>query len=91
MAKKLKGSEFRVFRCLIGEHQIERFEDICVELTHRPALASDEVAEALASLRHSGYAEEFKPGHWRYTQNGYGVHRTLLGELPSEDEAADRD
>lgn len=89
MAKKLEGNEFRVFRCLIREHQIERFEDICVELTHRPPLSSDEVAEALTSLRDSGYAEEFKPGHWRYTQNGYGVHRTLLGELLSVDEPAD--
>jgi hypothetical protein len=89
MAKKLEGAEFRVFRCLIREYQFERFEDICVELTHRPALTPDEVAEALASLRDSGFAEEFQPGHWRYTQNGYGVHRTLLSELLPEDKAAD--
>jgi hypothetical protein len=88
MAKMLQGNEFRVFRCLIREHQSDRFEDICVELTHDPALTPDEVAEALTALQDCGYAEEFKPGCWRYTQNGYGVRRTLLGELPSEDEPA---
>lgn len=88
MAKRLEGNEFRVFRCLIKEEQFESFEEICLELTHDPALTPEEVAEALTSLQERGYAEEFKPGHWKYTPNGYGVHRTLLGELSSDDEAA---
>jgi hypothetical protein len=57
MAEPLHGPELRVFRCLIKESQFESFDQICIELTH-------------------------KPDHWRRTPNGYGVRRTLLGELP---------
>ena len=82
MAQKLEGNEFRVFRCLINESQNERFEDICTEMTHPPAMSPDEVMEALTALKEKGYAEEFKPDHWKYSQNGYGVRRSLLGEIP---------
>jgi hypothetical protein len=80
MLEKLHGTEFRVFRCLIHESQFESFDEICVELTHAPALEPEEVAEALKSLLEKGYAEEFAPDRWKYTQNGYGVRRSLLGE-----------
>jgi len=83
MAEKLKRAEFRVFRCLVKESQLESFEEICVEMTHRPPLEQDEVAEALAQLQEQGYAEEFKPGRWMHTDNGYAVRRSLLGELPT--------
>jgi hypothetical protein len=39
------------------------------------------VAEALHNLQLKGFVEEYKPDHWRYTSNGYGVRRSLLGEL----------
>jgi hypothetical protein len=81
MAQKLERNEFRVFRCLIKEFQNERFEDICTEITHRPAISPDEVSDALAALEERGYAEEFKPDHWKRSQNGYGVRRSLLGEI----------
>lgn len=84
MAEPLHGPEFRVFRCLIRESQLESFDRICIEVTHEPPLEPDEVAAALASLQVKGYAEEFKPDHWRYTPNGYGVRRTLLGEFPPD-------
>jgi hypothetical protein len=80
MAEKLEGAEFRVFRCLINESQFEKFEEICVELTHAPALVPGEVATALDRLEEKGYAEEFQAGHWRFTPNGYGVRRSLLGQ-----------
>jgi len=84
MAEPLHGPEFRVFRCLIRESQFESFDRICIEMTHQPPLEREEVAAALASLQENGYAEEFKPGHWRHAPNGYGVRRTLLGELPHD-------
>jgi hypothetical protein len=87
MAKRLEGNECRVFRCLIKEHQFEGFEQLCIEQTRVPALSPEEVAEALASLQESGYAE-FKPGHWKRTPTGYGVGRTLLGELLPDDDTA---
>jgi hypothetical protein len=82
MAQKLEGSEYRVFRCLIKESQNERFEDICTEMTHRPALSPDEVMDALVFLKEKGYVEEFEPDRWKRSQNGYGVRRSLLGEIP---------
>jgi hypothetical protein len=80
VAEKLEGVEFRVFRCLIEESQFETFEEICIELTHAPPLAPEDVQEALESLREKGYAEEVQPGHWKRTPNGYGVRRSLLGQ-----------
>jgi hypothetical protein len=85
MAASLQGAELRVFRCLIKDPQSEKFDDICVEMTHAPPLERDEVAEALESLKEMGYAEEFKPAHWKYTDNGYVVRRSLLGELPPDE------
>jgi hypothetical protein len=79
MAEKLPEPELRVFRVLINESQFTDFERICVELTHSPALESEDVAAALGRLEERGYAEEFKPGHWRYTPAGYGVRRSLQG------------
>lgn len=88
MATKLEGDEHRVFNCLINEEQNERFEDICLELTQSPPLSSEDVADALKSLQDRGYAEEFKSGSWKWTQNGYNVRFSLLGGR-SEDGGAD--
>lgn len=88
MATKLEGNEHRVFDCLINEEQNERFEDICLELTQSPPLSSEDVADALKSLQGRGYAEEFKSGSWKWTQNGYNVRFSLLGGR-SEDGGAD--
>lgn len=84
MAESLHGTEFRVFRCLVRESELESFDRICIEMTQQPPLERQEVAAALAGLRGKGYAEEFKPDHWRHTPNGYGVRRSLLGELPPD-------
>lgn len=80
MAEKLEGAEFRVFRCLVKEEQIEKFDEICIELTQAPPLEPEEVQAALEGLREKGYAEEIQPGHWKFTPNGYGVRRSLLGQ-----------
>jgi len=83
MAEKLPEPDLRVFRALINESQFTDFERICIELTHSPALESEEVAAALERLEEMGYAEEFKPRHWRYTTAGYGVQRSLQGLQPA--------
>lgn len=84
MAKPLEGAELRVFRSLIEEWPQDTVEKIRVEMTRGDELSSEEVEDALKTLRDKGYVEEFKPGRWQVTPNGHGVRRTLLGELRRE-------
>jgi hypothetical protein len=80
MADRLEGIEFRVFRSLGREADQDTVEQIRVELTHAEVAASDEIQDALTRLSEHGYVEEYKPGRWRITPQGFAVQRSLLGE-----------
>jgi hypothetical protein len=81
VATPLEGAEFRVFRSLFHEWPFNSVEELGVELTRGVELSTAEVEAALAGLRRKGYVEEFKLGRWQLTSNGYGIRRSLLGEL----------
>lgn len=72
-------NESRIFRSLATEWPHDTVDQIRVELTRGPEVASEEVEAALEGLQAAGLVEEFKPGHWRLTPNGHGKKPSLLG------------
>lgn len=81
MATPLEGAEFRVFRSLYREWDRDSVEQLRVQMTRGVELSITEIEAALGELEGNGYVEEFEPGRWQLTPNGYGVRRSLLGEL----------
>jgi Mn-dependent DtxR family transcriptional regulator len=82
MAERLQGVEYRVFRSLLREWDRDSVEAIRVELTRGEEVPTPEIEEALRTLAEKGYVEEFEPGHWRVTDRGRAVERSLLGDPP---------
>jgi hypothetical protein len=80
----LQGVEFRVFRSLLQESDYETVEQIRVYLTQGPIVPSEDIEEALATLAAKHYVEEYRPGCWKVAPQGYGLRRSLLGELPGD-------
>jgi hypothetical protein len=80
MADRLEGVGFRVFRSLHQEWDLDTVEDIRIQLTRGPLVPFEQIEAALARLAERRYVEEFKPGHWKITNQGLAVKRSLLGE-----------
>jgi Mn-dependent DtxR family transcriptional regulator len=82
MAERLQGVEYRVFRSLLREWDRDSVEAIRVELTQGEEVPTPEIEKALRTLAEKGYVEEFEPDHWRVTDRGRAVERSLLGDSP---------
>jgi DNA-binding IclR family transcriptional regulator len=80
MAEPLQGIELRVFRSLLHRSDRHNLKAIRVELIGKPEPVASEVETALSRLVESGYLEEFEPGRWRLTRQGYSLRLALLGE-----------
>ena len=74
-----RRNRFYVFRALLREN-CSTAEALRVELTHSWDPTLDDVQEALRWLENEGWADETSTGAREVSKNGYGIHRTLLGE-----------
>jgi hypothetical protein len=80
MAEQLQGVEFRVFRSLLREPDMNTVHGIYVHLTHGPVVAEPEMEVALAALAVRGYVSATESGEWEVSPQGHGVQRSLLGD-----------
>jgi hypothetical protein len=80
MAEQLQGVEFRVFRSLLREPDMNTVHAIYVHLTHGPFVAEPEIEAALAALAERGYVSATESGEWEVSPQGHAVQRSLLGE-----------